>query len=314
MRFIFVGGYMHSGTTMLQKVLTNHSLIFGIPFETRLFEYWNRKKKVINLQGIADKLNENVGLRVDCEECLGRDSLVEYWNCMFKDVDFPYVAEKTPTNIYYTKEILEKFGETAKIALIHRSPFQVLASKKERLTEKSFSRYESLEVKAMKKLEKDYDVFLDCLSWRKAFNTAIKHQDDKNIHVINYSEFVQAPSNECKKLFKFLGLNFQAEVLDLKSANSASIEDTKVKGVSTIRLDKYKSILTRRELAQISFLCKNELKILGEDRVEWSLLDIGLLYTKSAFGLAQRVLKRFKMYSFADFLLHGRNNLIRILS
>src|SRR5690606_16473577 len=126
MKFIFVGGYMHSGTTMLQNILSKHSSILGVPSETRLMEYWVHNKRASKLRELTQRIHSDLNTKTSSITCYDQsNNLKEFWRCLFDEFNIPYIAEKTPTNIYFSEEILENFGDDARVILIYRSPFQV---------------------------------------------------------------------------------------------------------------------------------------------------------------------------------------------
>jgi hypothetical protein len=98
--FIFIMGCGHSGTTILNKIIGNHKNIYGMNYETGLFNKYSSEI-------IIEKLKE-----MD----INRKKLNKKWIC-----------EKTPTHIYYIDTIYSMFINP-KIIIMIRDGRDVVAS------------------------------------------------------------------------------------------------------------------------------------------------------------------------------------------
>lgn len=105
MRFIFVGGSGHNGTSLLAAMLGAHSKIYSIPFETGLF------LRDLPAREIQSELAE---LERKCDK---RKAI--------------YLCEKTPNHVRHFREIAHLLPEARFIAPV-RDPRDVVASYKRR--------------------------------------------------------------------------------------------------------------------------------------------------------------------------------------
>ncbi len=328
---IFIGGYMHSGTTMLLKILAKHSWIYALPNETRFFEYLeqyeklptqeNKVKRIYSSiydgsQQIASKYKPKESGDFTIPKIQSSDPVsifIEITQKLAGDDGKKVVVEKTPTNIFFIPQINKNF-EKAKIVLIHRDVRQVLASKKERLTKKSFERY-SKNSKAYKRFEKDYDPYLDAISWKRSVKKIIENESNSNVYILSYTDLVTAPKSVLEELCKWLEIPFEKDLLLIEDANSSDVNKTKVKGVSTMSLESYKAVLSLEEINFITSFCKKEMDYLGYHACEAKEVKIlGLVYfiIKGSFSFLRRVYKRYRLMTFANFIIAAKNYLKRI--
>ena len=121
-KLIFIGGVPRSGTTLLQRVLSEHPKIITGQ-ELGLFDgyYFSLQHRYLE-----DSISErgSLGLGAYFEEHEVRDLLYSFMrkimqeiNKKFPDNNSSYFLEKTPSNIIFVREILECFPEAVFIEI-----------------------------------------------------------------------------------------------------------------------------------------------------------------------------------------------------
>lgn len=101
--FVFIVGCGHSGTTILNKILSNHPNVFGVNYETYLFQS--------NEKDMLSKLNE-----------LNNKKILN---------DKKWVCEKTPKHVHFINKMY-KYTNNPKIIVVTRDGRDVVASLKKR--------------------------------------------------------------------------------------------------------------------------------------------------------------------------------------
>lgn len=326
---IFIGGYMHSGTTMLLKILAKHSWIYALPYETRFLEYLEKYKKIPRQEDRIKKIYTSIQVggqqvALQYKSNVKNDFLIpevksdspisifcEITNQLAESVNKKIIVEKTPTNIFFIPEIIENFKDS-KIILIHRDVRQVLASKKERLSKKSFERY-SDKVRNYKRFEKDYDPYLDCVSWKRSVKKIIENRNQENVYLISYTDLVLNPKIVLTGLCDWLEIPFEENILLIEDTNSADVNKVKVKGISPMSLESYKLTLKRKEENFITSFCRKEMEYLGYVVKDSNLKVSEFIYfwIKGNLSFFKRVYKRFRLMSFANFIIASKNYLKR---
>lgn len=258
---IFIGGEGRSGTRLLRTVLGKHSSIFEVPRETYIFAtknikgnkfhsiYANNKeidllvKSVISSMffkrsvAIEKSKNKNFDEQVNSVFNLIKES--ESYHLINNKYDaFNLIVnhltlnsnkrrwiEKTPSNIYSAKEILELYPK-AKIIAIFRDPRAVCASwlKKDKLK----------------------SLFGVCLSWNRAINQMVKLSKEipDNFYVLKFEDLVSSPEPELKKLCVFLNENYETEMMNISVTNSHFMDTKNIQGFSAQTIDRWKNTLS----------------------------------------------------------------------
>lgn len=332
-RPIFVVGYMHSGTTLLLKILGRHPSVFSGEAETKYFECLplirhsypdlhdtqklreflpfvaavvQRGYKIggIHSAGPSEATTELVDTVLpEAVTKPGRDPHGE----MFRIVsDYLTRAagrtrwlEKTPTHILHVDQIIESVPDALFVEIV-RDARDVLASKKTRREIVWQTDRYSPEQKPLKHLEKAYDPLWDSLSWKatvRAGHSARTKYSDRFI-TVRYEDLVKAPEARVKEICDFLGLDFQAQMLEVSSRNSAERGEVKKEGIAADAVGRWRRTLTPAEAALCQLLVKSDLERWNYGPETSSLsahARTPLLIARSLFEFLQRLSRRVRL-------------------
>jgi hypothetical protein len=328
---IFIIGYMHSGTTLLQQILGRHGDVLSNFGETRLFDslpivhdkFPDLEDDQI-LRAYVDYLIQiiqigfdpiNLGIEPTVEPpVLDINDRVLYeiyasaqksstYEKIFINV-FNHLAiiasknrwlEKTPTHLFHVAEIMNATPDAKFIELV-RDGRDVLASKKSRVVKGS-----------------DFNTLWDILAWKSAINSvdAARKQYPDNIWRIRYEDFVSNPERELRRMCDWLGLEFDAMMLKVGWINSTTSTGQRVKsGIGTAAIGRWRKVLTPTEAAFAQLIAGKHLVALGYPVEKFPLIAyIGFpaQLGKSFLEFFSRLYSRWRMGGF-PYLLNVLNN------
>lgn len=335
---IFVVGYMHSGTTLLVDILKNHSSTFSANGETKYFmnlpiirrifpnleddsvleefvyfvirvvimEYVSNQPKVkgngdFNIVWLKNDKKRLEAIMADAKK--NRDHSAMFTivsNHMAQSAGKSRWVEKTPTHIFHIEEI-EKCVPDALYVEIVRDPRDVLASKKTRRSDVWTSQKYAAKRKR-KNLEKAFDPLWDSLSWQSAIRAG--QMTSKNypnrFHRIKYENLVKDSEKEVRQMCSFLKMEFEPEMLNVKTHNSAENSkpsDTK-RGIVKTSVGRWQNTLSASEAMMCQWLLGKEMKYLGYEMTAASTaskLKFPVLLVKSGFEFILRSYRRLRL-------------------
>ena len=299
---IFVLGYMHSGTTLLQNILAANPDVYSCGGETKFFDYLPMirkeypsleyeidRRKFINFIGktihygywlpyqkviAAHKFQRIQDLDEDeISQILGEISGQTDYGVIFRSI-FDYFArqagkshwlEKTPTHVYHVDNIIKSIPD-ARFVIIVRDPRDILASKKTRtLSVWTTNRYTDKQ-KPIKALEILYNPVWDTLAWQAAARSSANSYDryTSQMYMLKYEDLVQTPDIQIRKLCEFLNLTYYESMVDVPSGIPAEWKSNNrdERGIKSEYVGRWKNVLDNPELATCQFLVKHEMKFL----------------------------------------------------
>ena len=216
MRFLFVGGCERSGTTLVQRVLCAHSRVAGGPdlvFTGRIAELFDRMRG-----DYPEEYAARLARHYDEEE-LRRAFQRLLGGFLEKQAESDpaalYVSEKTPSNIFAARSLLELFPD-ARFLHVVRDGRDVLASHRDvarRLRQRQRSAGRRFGPRAV------------CGRWNRAvdvhFQLTGRAELAGRYHLVRYEELVSAPRRVVGELFAFLGLELEDRTLTPESVSAA---------------------------------------------------------------------------------------------
>ncbi len=331
---IFVTGYMHSGTTLTQKVLGGHDDVFAGGGETRHFSHLTViEKKYPDLDDEA-VLREyatyllhvictgyaRVNLKGPVDDPL---SVIESCGWTAEDIDqlvvaagsnrdhgallgtaYDYLTEKagkkrwldkSPSYISFLDTILDLFPG-AKAVIIVRDPRDILASKLRRT-----------------KNQGNYDPVWDSLAWRTAVRTGerARRQYPERVTVVRYEDLVTEPRIVVQQLCEFFDLEFSEDMLSVTWINT-SMSDLKGPGIGTGAMGKWRNVLSAEDVYICQKVTQKEMSANNyqPDSIPSTVLvKSPLILGRSAAELLRRLYKEWaveKRESVADILGYYR--------
>ncbi len=322
MQSIFIGGYMHSGTSMLVNIIKQHSEIYAVGNELRLFESYpsfnhshgrNQKyfKSILKKLRLSEDEQAYIEVRKNTllEETSTIGQLTIRMVQLLKEFNGNlYWAEKTPSNVYFIDEIFKKFPDS-KIIVIHRDIRSIIASKKLRTLDLKTGRYSAKKIEA-KKLEKDWNIVADSFSWLgtiKAQARALSKYDNR-IFLVQYEKFVQNPLEEWKRICDFLGVTYEENCLDIKFRNSAIRSDGNKLGGVIASQTNWSGILSEREIKLANAINGDKLKSLGYPVTDYNnYFNIACYFLMDLPGVFNRIIKRYRGFSLGYFYVYFKS-------
>ncbi len=332
---VFIGGAAHSGTTLLNNLLKNHSEAFATPCETRFVENLDHVKSLYaKLEGsthdfFVDLITNGVsflrhGHAVqyeirDIEEITlpnTKDFLKDFntWLTALKKNEKVFFVEKTPSNVSFIKEILDGF-EDVKVLIIHRDIRDVEASHKKRVlsVQEDTGRYGKRY--ATKKLEKDYNTMIGPIMWSKLVKNSLRFEDDSRVKVIRYEDLVGDAEKVMKEVCEFLSIDFQPAMLTVEGRNAADEKTSVSKGIDSSSVGNYEKVFTPIEIDEVHYFSGKYLKKLRHDVPNLSFsskLKVILRIPFQLWKLLMRIFKRMRLFTPRYFFRYLKANLIKV--
>ncbi|HYZ91635.1 MAG TPA: sulfotransferase [Actinomycetota bacterium] len=288
---IFVVGYMHSGTTMILNLLSNHPDVFTPRTETKFFMHMGIVHKLLGpIRSDQDLRQATAFCRYVIERGFPIGTEGSPWRS-YSEFDAPdgvrapirhgellravldaYTAqagkirwvEKTPTHVFNVDEILDVIPD-ARFVEIVRDCRDVLASKKTRRAEVWTDRNPP-EKQYRRHLEKAYDPVWDTLSWRAAVRAGHRASVTwpQRWLRVRYEDVVAEPEELAARICGFAQLRFSPDLLDVTRGNPADMRATREgRGVSASSVDRWQTTLTLEEAGVSERIARHELSLLG---------------------------------------------------
>jgi hypothetical protein len=287
---------MHSGTTLLLRILANHPEVFAAAGETKFFErlrsiraqfpdladaakreqFLDWVSKVLTLgYNPVHKGDPSADMRIldesQLREATRATQGIEDHRHAFRIV-FEQLAllagksrclEKTPTHVFHVDEILECMPD-ARLVHIVRDARDILASKKTRRSTVWTSNRYTAEERPKKSLEKAFHPVWDALSWKAAVRAGQKaaEQYPTQVHMLRYEDLVVDPDAEIRQCCEFLGISFDTSLMDVATLNPAE-HDANEAGISAASVGRWKRVLSPAEVVACQRVAGSELARLG---------------------------------------------------
>jgi len=331
---IFVVGNVHSGTTMIQNILTRHPSIYSGRGESRFFyhlpiirrkfpdltdeqtlrNYITYLLKVVTVSygkvnfdstnGDTISLQE-LGIPTDAVNVLRQQVGATPKHSALFGLVANYVTgaaektrwlEKTPAHLFSIEQILRVIPDARFIELV-RDPRAILASKKTRRTQ---AWLEQTTQRAHADLKGGYDPLWDTLGWRSAIQVgnAAHKKYPQQILRIQYENFVTAPEQETRRLCTFLGLEFDPNLLEIAWTNSTGNAAGKQQGIGAAAIDRWRTQLPVAAIGLCQWMAKQEMKALGYAPIAlpvYAYVQMVPLLGRSGIELCQLLYRRWRL-------------------
>lgn len=331
---VFVVGYMHSGTTLLHNILAAHPAVFAAADETRYFAYLPFLSGLypdLGDDGVMDDLALLLADLIQHGQPARLRSLPRRWRpeiaalsaadlaairaaaqprtygAVFRAV-FDHLAaragktrwlEKTPQHVFLIGEILRSVPD-ARFVEIVRDPRDILASKKKRKQSIRTATQLDPAERRVRSLERVYDPFWDALEWRLAVRAGqdVRRAHPDRLHTLRYEDLVTQPEPTARAVCDFLGLDFAAEMLDVRWWNTAEGDRSDRKGIVADALGRWAQTLAPAEVALAQRVAGGPFRRAGYTPAPTPFrawLGMPWLLVRAGAGLVERLIRRWQL-------------------
>ncbi|MFK5951350.1 MAG: sulfotransferase [Methylococcales bacterium] len=280
MKMIFIVGASRSGTTMLNRVLGNHSQITALNELHYFGDLWQPKLKQTRLpiskvkqiatnlltrhhhgiwgkspnnrdEKIAEKIIENLA----DSQLNGTELFYVIMKWIANDNNCDIVTEQTPGNIFYAKELLDTYEQSSVIQLI-RDPRAVLSSQKNRWKRKWLGGANTPWAEIIR-VWINYHPITTTKLWTKSVNAGQHLSSHPRYLSVRFEDIVEDPRKEIKKICDFLNIDYQEKMENVPQVGSSMKNNQESKnGISASSLNSWKTTLTSGEIALCERLSK----------------------------------------------------------
>ncbi|PCJ70536.1 MAG: hypothetical protein COA62_08135 [Rhodobiaceae bacterium] len=284
---VFVVGPSRSGTAMMRSVLNSHSAV-ALAGETHYFDDLRTRK---GFEPGVRLTSENAshateyfralddrpyGMKGDPQKSpISNQAMVEQASASSTDIDADAYfeaycrltadrqhkniwGEKTPRHVFRLKEILTKYPQ-AKVLCMVRDPRAVVASYRDWQNQGGLNTDSEESFKQAIKEEEQrarlsYNIVIATLLWRAAINAAFAAQRQfgaERVMVLRYEDVVNDSSASVRSLCDWLSIEFEEGMLNIPMQNSSFVKFSKNTGITNSYLEKWREILSGREISII---------------------------------------------------------------
>jgi hypothetical protein len=271
-REVMVVGSSRSGTTMMGRVLSRHPCVFTFE-ELHFFEQlWqpvvpapeiSRDEAVALAARLIATQREGYhhhhgGAGFETEAGAVVDSVPT--PCTAPAVYAAFLAaeaaghgatiacDQTPRNLYYLGEILDLLDGVRAVIMV-RDPRDVLLSQKNRWKRRQLSGADRTTRRNALRAWAGYNPTTISLLWRSGARLAERWKDDRRAVVVRFEDLLAHPEEETRRMCAQLGLDFEAEMLDVPRVGSSHQADQpEVRGIDRGAAGRWKTGLTPTEV------------------------------------------------------------------
>ena len=264
MPYFFVAGNSRSGTTMMGRILGNHSSIFTFP-ELHFFEQlWSptNANKIITksdaLQTTATLFNiseagyfgkrefnkyqqqsENIVSSID-EKQLTKEKIYEsVLISVCKHHQKQYPCEQTPQNIFYINEILKSFPDSYFINMVC-DPRDILLSQKRKWKRRFLGGKHATWFETLRAWNNYHPITISKL-WNASVSAGLKNKNEKRVITVQFESLLENPESVIKKICADASIEFQSQMLNIPVVGSSSGNDSSThKGINAERANSWK--------------------------------------------------------------------------
>ena len=202
---IFVVGMPRTGTTLVERIISNHSEVSSVG-ELHNFEILLKKMGKLNTVKLIDRESLHLASRINFEE-LGQAYINSVHAISGNTGKF---VDKLPLNILHAGFIIKALPN-CKIICLDREPLDTIVSNFRQIFSPHYAYcYYS---NCLESTTKFYLKFRELyLFWQKLF--------PNNFLVVNYEKLVHSPESEAQKIVEFCGLSWQKHCIDIQNNSS----------------------------------------------------------------------------------------------
>lgn len=182
---IFILGMPRSGTSMVEQIISNNQLIFGAGEINTLHEEF---KKLLD----SNEINKDLNLLQDT-----------YLRKLERFSDKTHVIDKLPLNFLWIGFILKIFPQ-AKIIHTKRDAIATC-----------FSIYRTLFVEGALEFSYSQKDILNFYSIYKNIMEFWEQENGNQFLQVSYEDLIENPLSESKRIFEFIGIDFEPNFLDI---------------------------------------------------------------------------------------------------
>ena len=335
---VFIVGYLHSGTTLLQQILNRHPLLFVGSGETRFFDaipliqaqypdirqdaafadfavFMTELVQVGYDHVVYDEKGPSPGIIHPLQKKLWRTSpgfdqeaRLQNDRLAFFPIVAAYVAQRldklgsveTPTHLFHIPKILDVVPEALFLEMV-RDPRAILASKRKRLGRGG-----------------NYDPIWDNLAWKSAVRTTenLPPEMAERVLRIRYQDLVSSPETEVKRVCAFLQIPFLPQMLEVGWVNSTTAQSAGSSGISTAAISSWEKGLDPESIVVTQFLTRPEMARLGYEAKAmparaWA--RVPFMIFRSGGDILVRLSKRWRQEGFAGLSSNLKNYWLRVV-
>ncbi|GAB4390512.1 MAG: hypothetical protein Kow0025_23070 [Thermodesulfovibrionales bacterium] len=266
---VFVVGSSRSGTTMMARILGNHSAVYTFAHELHFFEELCSgaemgrplgRGRAVALAARLLAISRNGYLtHGDPGEFLGEAEAVaasagEATSASGLFASFlsheaarngkSISCDHTPRNGFYLKEILEGLPGARVINMV-RDPRDVLLSQKRkwrvRFMAKRSEERKYIPLREVVRSMANYHPATMSLLWNSAVRAFDAHAGDGRVMSLRYEDLLSAPEETARRVCAFLGLSYEEGMLEIPFIGSSSERfEPGVRGINSGRVESWK--------------------------------------------------------------------------
>jgi omega-hydroxy-beta-dihydromenaquinone-9 sulfotransferase len=297
-RRVFVVGSSRSGTTMLARMLGNHSALFALNELHFVEELWlpdaDGPLTTPAAEALADRLLHNQRVWYHAGYRTGRhaDEAREIIRCLSRPIQATDVfaevlaretqaagkriaVEQTPRTIFYLAELLERLPDSRAVVLT-RDPRDVVLSQKN-WWRRRFRGTSGVPWRTTFRQWADYHPATISLIWRGGARTARRLAEDPRITLLRFEDLIADPASTLTKVLAPLGLQLEAAMLDVPRISSSNSSDRDGHGVDPSVVGRYTTGLSSTEIWLTQRVTHAEAAELGYSAIPVSAAPVRLL-------------------------------------
>ena len=279
---IFVTGASRSGTTLMNRLLGNHSNVLALrelhyfgdlfeptstptelpasqakPIAAMLFarqriDFWHAQVTAADEQQAADLLAAPDPSNTAPALSSGYALYAAGVNRLAQQANKTIACEQTPRNIFYADELLAVYPN-ARIVHMLRDPRGVMASQKQRWQMRKLGANKVPRLETLRTRVNYHPITMSRL-WNGATQRALELVDHPRVRHVTFEDLTADPQLQMQQLCEWLQLDYEPDMLDVPHYGSSTSTSNEDSSVSNAVSEQWRSLLTPAEQRSIHSL------------------------------------------------------------